>query len=69
MSIIKRCSKNDSDIPDTDSYLDEVIAIDEAISVLENHLQNKLTESLSDHTNSYTYYPQEHKTIFNTKEK
>jgi hypothetical protein len=30
---------------------------------------NTNQENLPDSTNGYTYYPQEHKTIFNTKEK
>ena len=37
MSVIKRCCKED-ECPDTDSYLDEVIALNEAIAVLEDYI-------------------------------
>ena len=37
MSIIRRYCKEDV-CPDTDSYLDEVIELNEAISVLEHHI-------------------------------
>ena len=44
-SLIKRASANDSPVPDVDSYLDWIVELNEAISVLNNHLmqinQNK----------------------------
>jgi len=34
-----------------------------------NETFNTNQENLQDSTNGYTYYPQENKTVFNTKEK
>ena len=34
-----------------------------------NETFNTNQENLQDSTNGYTYYPQEHKTVFNTKKK
>jgi tRNA splicing ligase len=39
--LIKRASPVNFPIPDTDSYLDDVAELNEAISVLENHLMQK----------------------------
>lgn len=40
MSVIKRYSKEDMGLkcPDTDSYLDEIIALNKAIAVLEDYI-------------------------------
>ncbi len=39
--LIKRASVVNSPIPDTESYLDDVHELNEAISVLENHTMQK----------------------------
>ena len=39
--LIKRASMLDSPVPNTESYLDDVYELNEAISVLENHLMQK----------------------------
>lgn len=39
--LIKRASLVNSPVPDTESYLDDVYELNEAISVLENHLMQK----------------------------
>ena len=39
--LIKRASLVNSAIPDTESYLDDVCELNEAISVLENHTMQK----------------------------
>jgi hypothetical protein len=38
MSVIKRYSKEDEPCPDTESYLDEIIALNKAIAVLEESI-------------------------------
>lgn len=43
--LIKRASLVNSAIPDTESYLDDVCDLNEAISVLENHLAQKPSKS------------------------
>jgi hypothetical protein len=35
--LIRRASPPDSPVPDTDSYLDEIYNLNQAISILENH--------------------------------
>ena len=39
--LIKRVSLVNSPVPDTESYLDDIAELNEAISVLENHLMQK----------------------------
>lgn len=39
--LIKRVSLINSPVPDTESYLDDIAELNEAISVLENHLMQK----------------------------
>jgi hypothetical protein len=41
MSLIKRASDMYSSIPDTDSYLDEIYELNQAISILENESMYK----------------------------
>lgn len=45
MSLIKRASLIDSPVPDTDSYLDDIAELNEAISVLENHSMQKCSKA------------------------
>ena len=40
-SLIKRASVIDSPVPDVDSYLERIVELNEAISVLNNHLMQK----------------------------
>jgi hypothetical protein len=35
--LIRRVSLSDSPVPDTDSYLDEIYELNQAISILQNH--------------------------------
>ncbi len=40
-SLIKRASPIDSPVPDTNAYLERIVELNEAISVLENHHHEK----------------------------
>lgn len=50
-------------------YLDSIPKEHPSVEDVYNETFNTNQENLPDSTNGYTYYPQENKTVFNTKEK